>query len=80
MKEDFRNPKTNNQASKKQLKRNDKAKGKRQILPKMDQTPVKTNQKIKPKDRPTKDGQERVPPAVKANDCNSLSSKEKVLC
>lgn len=80
MKEDFRNPKTNTQASKKQVKRNDKAKGKHQILPKMDQTPVKTNQKIKPEDRSTKERQERVSHTVKANDCNSLSSKEKVLC
>lgn len=74
-KEDFGNPKTNNQPSKKQVKRNDKAKGKNQILPKMDQTPVKTNQKIKPEDR-----QESISPTIKANDCNSLSSKDKVLC
>lgn len=73
MKEDFRTPKTNYQASKApQVKRNDKAKGEHQISPKMDKTAVKYSAAA------TKEQQERVPPTVKADNGNSLSSKEKV--
>lgn len=71
MKEDFRDP--NYQASKEQhVKRNDKAKGKHQISPKMDKTLLKYSAAA------TKERQERVPPSVKADNGNSLSNKEKV--
>lgn len=73
MKEDFRNPKTIYQASKEQqVRRNDKAKGKHQISPKMDKTPVKYSAAA------TKEQQERVPSTVKADNGNSLSGEEKV--
>lgn len=63
----------NDQASKEQqVKRNAKAKGKHQISPKLDKTPVKYSAAA------TKEQLERVPPAVKADSGNSLSSKDKV--
>lgn len=73
MKENFRNPKTNYQVFKEQqVRRNNKAKGKNQLSPKTDKTPVKYSAAA------TKEQKGRVPPSVKADNGNSLSSKEKV--
>lgn len=64
---------TNYQASKeKQIKRNDRAKGKQQMLPKVDKGLVKHSAPT------TKDPQEGLPSTVKADTGKNLSTKEKV--